>query len=127
MLDTSNLKTESENGIMTFKGARYELTESAKQYIDLHYKEKYSLNALAGSLFVNGSYLTRVFRKCTGMTPLEYHNRCRCEEAKKLLARPDLSISFIGNEVGFVSSAHFSRIFKETEGITPSAYRLKHM
>ena len=34
-----------------------------------------------------------------------------------------LPISQIGDEVGFVSSAHFSHVFKKIVGVTPSEYR----
>ena len=44
--------------------------------------------------------------------------------AKELLTESDLSISEIGETVGFVSSAHFSHVFKKMTGMTPSAYRL---
>ena len=39
------------------------LTQSALAYIELHYKERFSLQTMAGELFVNGSYLLRVFKK----------------------------------------------------------------
>ena len=41
-------------------------------------------------------------------TLLWYHNHIRCEKAKALLKDFDLSISKVGEEVGFVSSAHFA-------------------
>ena len=102
------------------------LSQSALAYIESHYKEKFSLQAMAGELFVNGSYLLRVFKKYTGFTPLEYHNHVRCEHAKELLGNTGESISDIGEAVGFVSSAHFSHVFRKTEGCTPTEYRVSH-
>ena len=99
------------------------LARSAAEYIETHYKEKFSLQAMAGELFVNGSYLLRVFKKHIGATPLAYHNRVRCERAKELLAHSGQSISEIGEAVGFVSSAHFSHVFRKEAGCTPSEYR----
>ena len=102
------------------------LTQVALEYIESHYKEKFSLQAMAGELFVNGSYLLRVFKKHTGFTPLAYHNHVRCERAKELLANTDECVSEIGEAVGFVSSAHFSHVFKKKEGCTPTEYRLNN-
>lgn len=102
------------------------LTQSALTYIESHYKEKFSLQTMAGELFVNGSYLLRVFKKYTGYTPLAYHNHVRCEQAKKLLSSTNASISDIGETVGFVSLAHFSHIFRKIEGCTPSEYKISH-
>ena len=63
-----------------WNGASAELAETARRYIDRHYAEKFSLEAIAGSLYVNGSYLTRIFRK------YGYSFRiiavCKCESAR---------------------------------------------
>ncbi len=102
------------------------LAQAASAYIETHFREKFSLRKMAESLFVNGSYLLRVFKKNKGCTPLAYHNRIRCEQAKELLAHTGEEISEIGESVGFVSSAHFSHVFRRTEGCTPTEYRISH-
>ena len=102
------------------------LAQAASEYIEAHSKEKFSLQKMADSLYVNGSYLLRAFKKYKGYTPLEYHNLIRCEQAKELLAHTGEEISEIGEMVGFVSSAHFSHVFKKTEGCTPTEYRISH-
>ena len=99
------------------------LANDAASYIESHYKEKFSLQAMAGELYVNGSYLLRAFKKYTGFTPLAYHNHIRCERAKEMLAGTGESVSDIGEAVGFVSSAHFSHVFKKEAGCTPTEYR----
>ena len=102
------------------------LTQAASDYIVAHCREKFSLRKMAEDLYVNGSYLLRVFRKHTGYTPLAFHNHVRCEQAKELLARTGEEISEIGEAVGFVTSAHFSHVFRKLEGCTPTAYRNRH-
>ena len=99
------------------------LTQAARAYVQAHSAEKFSLQAVADALFVNGSYLLRVFKANTGHTLLWYHNQVRCERAQALLAEGDASISEIGEEVGFVSSAHFSHVFRKMTGVTPTEYR----
>ena len=103
-----------------------DLSSAARDYLEAHSAEKFSLQEMAGALFVNGSYLLRTFKRRTGMTPLAYHHRIRCERAKELLARTDRSISEVGEAVGFVSSSHFSHIFRKTEGCTPGEYRARN-
>ena len=95
-----------------WKGARHELAEKARQYIEAHYTEKFSLDAIAGSLFVNKSYLCRAFRDSFGCTMLTWQNTYRCRMARRLMETTDLSVTAIAYEVGFASSAHFSRIFR---------------
>ena len=100
------------------------LTQAASAYIEAHSADKFSLQALSDALFVNGSYLLRVFKANTGHTLLWYHNHIRCERAKDLLCLGDRSISQVGEQVGFVSSAHFSHVFRKMTGMTPTEYRL---
>ena len=99
------------------------LAKAAQRYIEAHSKEGFSLEQLAGALYINGNYLMRAFKKNTGMTPLNYHHAVRCNKAKELLLQTTLSISDIGEVVGFVSSSHFSHVFRKTVGCTPSEYR----
>ena len=81
---------------------------------------------MAKALFVNGSYLTRAFKHHTGMTPLVYHHRLRCAKAKELLTHSGLTISQVGEAVGYVSSSHFAHIFRKLEGCTPGEFRKNH-
>ncbi len=117
-------RLKSAQGTAKKKTGGEMLTQSALAYIESHYRERFSLQTMAGELFVNGSYLLRVFKKHTGFTPLEYHNHIRCERAKELLSNTEECVSDIGETVGFVSSAHFSHVFRKMEGCTPSEYRI---
>ncbi len=99
------------------------LARQAGYFIREHSEQKFSLGEIAGALYVNGNYLSRVFKRETGRTLLWYHNAVRCEKAKRLLSESDLSVSEIGAAVGFVSSAHFTHLFKKMTGSAPSAWR----
>ena len=103
-----------------------QLVHAAKAYIIAHSREKFSLQAVADTLYINKSYLLRLFKARTGGTLLGYHNQVRCEQAKQMLIRTALSISEVGEAVGFVSSSHFTHVFKKTEGMTPTEYREAH-
>ena len=88
----------------------------------IHMPEE-NVKALSEALFINGSYLLRLFKSRTGQTLLGYHNRVRCDRARALLRDTDMSISEVGEAVGFVSSAHFSHVFRKTTGMTPTECR----
>ena len=103
-----------------------DLSEKARAYLEAHSTEKFSLNEIAGALYVNGSYLLRTFRRRTGMTLLHCHHMIRCRKAMELLSRTGLSISEVGEAVGYVSSSHFSHIFRSIAGCTPREYRKAH-
>lgn len=110
-----------------WKCVKAQLADSAKRYIEAHYAEKFSLAKLSEKLYVNSSYLLRVFKEVTGQTLLYYHNYIRCQRAAELLAKPEHSIAFIGREVGYLSASHFTRIFKGMLGCSPSEYRSRSL
>ncbi|MBR3394667.1 MAG: helix-turn-helix transcriptional regulator, partial [Firmicutes bacterium] len=83
--------------------------------------------SMAKELFVDKSYLLRTFKEVKRYTLLEYHNLTRCEKAKELLQRPELSIAYIASEVGYVSASHFTQVFRKVTGQTPSQYRSSYL
>jgi len=101
------------------------LALQAAYYIREHSEQKFSLSEIAGALFVNSSYLARVFKNETGHTLLWYHNAVRCENARKMLLETKLSVAEIGSAVGYISPAHFSHQFKKMAGVSPSDWRSK--
>ena len=107
----------------TKRDSSAELSAAAQAYMEAHSAEKFSLEKMAKALFVNSSYLTRTFKKHTGETPLAYHHRLRCERAKELLLHSTLTVSQVGESVGYVSSSHFAHIFRKFEGCSPSEYQ----
>jgi two-component system response regulator YesN len=48
--------------------------------------------------------------------------RIRIENAKEMLEEKSLSVSEIGEKLGFSSPAYFSDSFKKTTGISPKNY-----
>ena len=102
-----------------------QLALQAAYYIREHSEQKFSLSEMAGALFVNSSYLARVFKHETGHTLLWYHNAVRCENAKKMLLETKLSVAEIGSAVGYISPAHFSHQFRKITGLSPSEWRMK--
>lgn len=86
-------------------------------------KAPLGLRFLANRLSVNASYLSARFRKEVGMPLTEYVNRCRIEQAKKLLLETDMPVKMVGLECGVSDVYYFSRMFKRHVGLTPKSYR----
>lgn len=102
---------------------KIKLTLEVIEFIHNHYQEKYSLERIANSLYVNKNHLERTFRAVTDMTPGQYQNLFRCEKAKQLLENKSISITEIALKIGFNSDSHFIRTFDKLVGITPGQYR----
>ena len=95
----------------------------AIRYMKEHYMENVDISALAAELGFHSSYLTRLFGKHAGVTPLKYLTGIRIEEAQRLLLDTDLPISEVGERVGYPDQFHFSKTFRKATGMNPSAFR----
>ena len=92
-------------------------------YIHSHMSEQFSVGDLAARLHYNTSYFTRMFRKYTGLAPIQYINRARMEKAKALLKTTELSVTEIASDTGFGDVFYFSKSFKSHTGFSPKDYR----
>lgn len=105
---------------------RNETVEQICAYLAVNYQQKFSLSEVAAKFYLSPYYLSRVFRKVTGQSIVDYLNGRRIEAAQKLLETTDLSISAVAEQTGFASAAHFRRVFRETMNISPLQYRKSH-
>ncbi len=78
---------------------------------------------LAEELNTGYSYFRRMFKKYTGISPLQYHLQLRLKRAENMLAMTDKSIKEIAFELGFQSLYYFSRLFKQKKGMSPTEMR----
>ncbi|MEE8825306.1 putative response regulatory protein [Lentilactobacillus sunkii] len=74
---------------------------------------------------ISSGYAFRTFKKTFGISPQNYLTKLKINEAKKLLIKPNYSISEISAALGYSGSANFSRQFKLWTGASPLAYRKK--
>jgi AraC-like DNA-binding protein len=72
---------------------------------------------------MSGSYLSRVFRKATGYTPIDYLIQMRVQKAMELLRTTTWSVTEIAERVGFTSANYFARRFRTATGVSPRDYR----
>ncbi|RAV21419.1 helix-turn-helix domain-containing protein [Paenibacillus contaminans] len=93
------------------------------QYMLEHYKENIKIADLAKLVAINGDYLSTVFGKKTGLTPIAYLQNIRIEQAKRLLLHAKLSVEEIAFQTGFADDAYFIKVFKRMVGQTPSSFR----
>lgn len=106
-------------------GSNMEITiKEIEDFIIEHYAEDITVAGLSERFHFNGNYLTRMFKKYTGESPMNYLIRTRLNHAAELMEkREDLDIREISRMVGYEDSHYFSRIFKQKIGVSPSEYR----
>lgn len=101
------------------------LIERAIGYIKDNYKDKISLEDVAGHIGISKYYLSYLFNKDKDINFSTYINKIRIEKAKELLKQPQMTINQVYNEVGFNDQQYFSKIFKKYVGMTVTEYRSK--
>jgi AraC family transcriptional regulator len=92
-------------------------------HISAHLDEELSLAVLAEIACFSHFHFHRLFRILLDETPADCVKRLRLERAAGKLRHDPRSITEIGLECGFSSSAAFARAFKERFGVTASAWR----
>jgi two-component system response regulator YesN len=103
------------------------LIAEVKKFIDENYHKQITLSDAADVVFINPSYLSRLFSEVDGGVFTDYVAKVRIEAAKKLLVDRKYKVYEIAEKVGYRSFKYFLRVFKEREGITPAQYRAKHI
>lgn len=92
-------------------------------FIEINYRQKLSLKDLAQEVGVSDYHLNRTFKERVGLTPRQYVEKVRIEEAKKLLLTTNATNTDIGYQVGYESLSSFYRAFHKQAGCSPKEYR----
>ena len=100
------------------------VVDKAKRYIAEQIgQQDLSREDIASHVFLHPDYLTRIFKKETGMSLSDYLQQRRIDCAKELLASTGQSVSDIAIASGYSNLSYFSTIFKKATGMNPVDYR----
>ncbi|UAY56873.1 AraC family transcriptional regulator [Arachidicoccus terrestris] len=86
-------------------------------------REKLSVEDLAERLNLSVSYFSALFRKATGIPPLEYFIQLKLQNACRLLKERGLKVKDVADAIGYDDPFHFSRLFKKHMKMSPLAYK----
>lgn len=92
-------------------------------YINNNYASKISIRELANQVYMDLSYLGRVFRKTTGMSISGMIQKVRVDHACRMLSDTKRTISDISHSCGFDDIKFFYKVFKKQIGVLPGEYR----
>lgn len=95
----------------------------AIQYLHNHINSTVSVSELAKICNISNGHLIRLFKRSTGETVTEYHNKLKISTACDLLLDSDMSIATISDTLGFSDPSYFNRVFKKYHNISPAVYR----
>lgn len=101
----------------------YQAIRAAVAYIDDHFREKLSIEALARVSNMSRSAFRRAFASIMETTPGAYITTIRINKARKLLSETNKTISDIAEECGFYDQSHFTKAFIRLRRQSPGEYR----
>ncbi|WP_185861654.1 helix-turn-helix domain-containing protein [Peribacillus cavernae] len=99
--------------------------EYVKRYIQDHIELDLTLTSVAEEVNLSSPYLSKLFKKVSGESFIQYITKMKIERSKELLIQSNLTISEIAKAIGY-SERTFGRVFKDTTGITPNNFRLQY-
>jgi len=98
-----------------------------QNFIVNHLGEDLSLVRLSEQVYLNPSYLSRIFKQETKKNLTEFIDAARIQKAKELLVNENIKIHEIARQVGYESATSFTRFFKSSTGCSPQEYRDSHV
>ena len=100
--------------------------KEALNYIEQNFQNDISVEGIAAFCGLNRTYFGRIFKETVGSSPQQFLLNYRMTKAAELLKLTTLSVSDIGNAVGYPNQLHFSRAFKNVYGVSPREWRNKN-
>ena len=97
--------------------------KAVMEYVSEHYNQPLTLPFLAEVVGLAPQYLSRYFKKATGMGVMEYVNLTRLEYANENLVNSDITVTEAALDNGFPNVKTYVRCCKSVCGMTPSEFR----
>jgi two-component system, response regulator YesN len=99
--------------------------DKVKLFISQHISSELNRAEIASHVFLSPDYLTKLFKKETGLSISHYIILERVKIAKHLLADTKIPIRDVASRAGCINISYFSKLFKQCEKISPNDYRRK--
>jgi AraC-like DNA-binding protein len=94
----------------------------AIQYLHDHFAERLTVADLASVAGISPPHFSRLFRRETGHSPLDYLISVRIQRSRLLLRAGVDSVTSVALKCGFATPSHFTDCFRKQCGISPSEY-----
>lgn len=120
LVSSALMELPSDEWAPRFEDARI---TRAVESIGKRYPEWVGNAALAREARMHPSAFIRLFRQCTGSTPLNYLMNMRLEEACSMLHYDDAPLEEVAEKTGFGDRGYFTRVFSRSLSCSPAKYR----
>lgn len=90
---------------------------------DNYYSNDLNINDIAERLEVTSSYMSKLLKKETGLSFIDYLTNIRIKKAMYIMEDPTIKIYDVAELVGYSNQYYFSRAFKKVIGVSPKEHR----
>ncbi len=97
--------------------------DEVKRTLEARFDEPLRFDELAANVGLHPVYLSRAFRRHTGMAMSEYVRSLRLRHARHLLSATSWPLASISAESGFADASHLCRVFADAQGVTANTFR----
>ena len=101
--------------------------QKAIYYIHEKFDDDIKIADIADYVYLNSSYLQRIFKKWMGESILSYVTNLRIEKARMLLENTKFPIIDIAISVGFNNRQNFALVFQKYFNVSASQYRNNYL
>lgn len=88
-----------------------------------YYSNDLNINDVSDKLEVTSSYLSKLLKKETGSSFIEYLTNIRIKKAMYIMEDPTIKIYDVAELVGYSNQHYFCRTFKKVVGFSPTEYK----
>lgn len=104
------------------EGKNCSIIDCVVSYIQEHYNEDITREQLACMVGLSKEYFSRLFKKETGQSFIEFLTNIRIEKVEEFLLTSNAGLREIAENVGYKNEFYLSRKFKEIKGVSPTMY-----
>lgn len=103
-----------------------ELFRQIEGYVKMNLYSYLSIVDVALKFHVSPSYISRIMKKYTESTFVQYYTELKIKEACRLMAsKPEMKFREVSDVLSFSDQHYFSKVFKEYTGYSPTEYKEK--
>jgi AraC-like DNA-binding protein len=95
----------------------------AIMYMKTNLSQKLTVENMAAQHQLSTSHFSNLFRKATGMPPIDYFIHLKMQKACQLLYLNETKIRLVAQDLGYEDQYYFSRLFKKYMGLSPEQYK----
>lgn len=102
------------------------LIDRIQAYVLQNIDHELTREEISQYVFLTPDYVSKLFKKETGMSISDFILREKIKLAKELLAKTNLPVSKVADSIGYSNFSYFAKIFRKECQVSPLDFRKKH-